>query len=54
MPVKERQTTYNTSQQEFGDDANKTVITGAGRQTMAGTARARQTPWIPATDWFCI
>ena len=54
MPRKERQHTYNTSQQEFGDSSNKTVITSAGRQTMAGTARARKTLWIPATDWFGI
>ena len=54
MPVKERNLTYNTSQQEFGDSANKTVITAAGRQTMAGTARARKTIVIPATDWYGV
>jgi len=54
MPVKERQTTYNTSQQDFGDSTNKTVITSAGRQTMAGTARARKTIVIPATDWYGV
>ena len=54
MPVIERQKAYNTSQQEFGDGTNKTTLTNAGRQTMAGTARARRTIVIPATDWYGV
>ena len=54
MAIRENRRIIATTQQDFGDGTNKTVISGAGRQTMAGTARARKTLWIPATDWLGI